>query len=260
MSYLKKHEKYLDHFVRNRFLTVFVNFDIAVLIYLIMDFIIGDRYPVSRILLSFLGWESIGNSNWYIFVILVMYLIFFASFALFKNRPSTFNSLLTLLVLSLAFVLTMQYAKGNQVWWYVTTLCFTAGVFFAYISDDFKKLMNSKPRFWICLLILIGAFAYMTFNRYDYSALYFNLYAVIFMLIVIMISMKIKFANPVFEWLGSHLFEIYIFMRIPMTIFSKYEIATNNHYLFSFLCLAVTLAIAEVMHLFYELINKKIRY
>ena len=72
-SYKKNGRDYLDDIPRRRILPTLVNFDVAVLAFVIADLCVGIDYPMSKTFLAFTGWESIGNSNWYIFVILCCY-------------------------------------------------------------------------------------------------------------------------------------------------------------------------------------------
>ena len=73
-SYRKKGIEYVNGIPKRRILTTLLNFDVAVCVFLLVDFILNISYPISRVLLSFTGWLSVGNSNWYIFVILLCYL------------------------------------------------------------------------------------------------------------------------------------------------------------------------------------------
>ena len=73
-SYRKKGIDYVNGIPKRRILTTLLNFDVAVCVFLLVDFILNISYPISRVLLSFTGWLSVGNSNWYIFVILLCYL------------------------------------------------------------------------------------------------------------------------------------------------------------------------------------------
>lgn len=69
----KKKEKYFDSFPRKRILKTLIHFDIAVFLYLLVNIFTGTNYPLSSYLTCWIGWESIGNSNWFIFVILSLY-------------------------------------------------------------------------------------------------------------------------------------------------------------------------------------------
>ncbi|MBQ4051316.1 MAG: hypothetical protein IJD13_06765, partial [Oscillospiraceae bacterium] len=73
-SYCKKGESYVRSFPKKRFLTVLLHFDITVLLYLLMNLIFGRQYTLGRYLLALTGWYSVGNSSWFIFVTLLLYI------------------------------------------------------------------------------------------------------------------------------------------------------------------------------------------
>ena len=74
---------YIKKMPVHRILKTLVNFDAAVCVYLIMQFFRGNSYSVKKILFSLIGWESIGNSNWYIFVMLLLYIAAWLTFYVF---------------------------------------------------------------------------------------------------------------------------------------------------------------------------------
>ena len=72
-SYKKKGAYYVTSMPKKRILTTLLNFDVAVLFYIALNVLLGKSMTVSQVFLSFIAWDSVGNSNWYIFVILVCY-------------------------------------------------------------------------------------------------------------------------------------------------------------------------------------------
>lgn len=73
-SFKRKGEIYLWNIPKRRVLPTLINFDVAVLLFAIVNLCLGIDYPIIVSILSFTGWKSIGNSNWYIFVIISCYL------------------------------------------------------------------------------------------------------------------------------------------------------------------------------------------
>lgn len=79
-SYIAKGNKYIQTMPYRRILNVLFNFDLAVILFLITNIILGKTHSFGRNVLAFIGYESIGNSNWYIFATLVAYVIFILHF------------------------------------------------------------------------------------------------------------------------------------------------------------------------------------
>ena len=80
-SIAKKGSVYVNSIPEKRFLATLLNFDVAVGVFLLLSIIICKDLNMINTLLAFTGWTSLGNSNWYIFVILVCYLITWIAFS-----------------------------------------------------------------------------------------------------------------------------------------------------------------------------------
>jgi len=73
MESFKIKENYVNQLPKNRIFKTLFNFDFAVLIYMLLYvFFQHKEIGLKKVLLSFIGWESFGNSNWYIFSIFVL--------------------------------------------------------------------------------------------------------------------------------------------------------------------------------------------
>lgn len=68
---------YIKTIPKRRILTTLLNFDIAVLAFIAVDLLLGRALTWQQCLLSFVCWDSVGNSNWYIFAILLCYAVTF---------------------------------------------------------------------------------------------------------------------------------------------------------------------------------------
>lgn len=80
MQYKAKGTDYLRNFHKRRILTTLVNFDVAVLLFVVVGLLLGKSYSLKQVALSFVCWDSVGNSNWYIFAIILCYAAFWLSF------------------------------------------------------------------------------------------------------------------------------------------------------------------------------------
>lgn len=87
-SIKNKGEAYVNSMPRHRILNTLVNFDIAVLLYILVDLVMGCDISLSQSLLSLTGWESVGNSNWYIFCILICYALVYLTARIVRGKLS----------------------------------------------------------------------------------------------------------------------------------------------------------------------------
>ncbi len=58
-------------------LPAYITFAVSLVIYLMVNIIFSIKYDIKTYLLSLFAIESIGNSNWYIFTIMCMYITTF---------------------------------------------------------------------------------------------------------------------------------------------------------------------------------------
>ena len=75
-----KGSNYIKNFPKRRFLSTWIKFAILICLFLMFDIMMGHKFDLFTIILSFIGWTSIGNSNWFIFVTFVLYILVYISF------------------------------------------------------------------------------------------------------------------------------------------------------------------------------------
>lgn len=168
-SIKQKGNGYLKSFPKKRILGTLLNFDVAVICFLVMDTILGLHYPTSQICLSIIAWESIGNSAWYIFVILLCYLFTFLCF--YKSRDYK-KSCWVLLISLFSSMIVLSYIK--EIHWYCTILCFPLGVIFSLYKDYIEKML--KKQYALIFLSLGVSFILLHYGPIpDFRGVSFNL-------------------------------------------------------------------------------------
>lgn len=83
-----KGKSYVKSIMKKRFPRIWFELIAAVFCFLIVNLFLGKTFPLKQILLSFVGWESVGNSNWYIMVMLILYIFTYLVFVFFKSMMS----------------------------------------------------------------------------------------------------------------------------------------------------------------------------
>ncbi len=240
-SIKRKGTSYVKSFPKNRVLKTLLHFDIAILIYFIMSLFLGSGYSPSKVLLSFIGWESIGNSNWYIFAVIILYLLTWLGFTLVKKDKIYAAVLVTGLVF--AYVCIISRVKEN--WWFDTAPCFAAGLWYSFLKEKFERLLTRNNIVWL-------AIAGMSLVCWYWCCKYRSVppmrmvEALLFALFTVTVSLKITFNNKVLIWLGKHTFEIYVLMRIPMKLLSMWGLKDYNLYIYFFASLAATIVLSVI--------------
>ena len=242
-SFKKKGEKYFESYPKKRILVTFLNFDIAVCFFGLVDLLLDIPISISDFVFSLFAWSSVGNSNWYIFVILCCYIITYASYYISSKRFHIKNILFAIILL----MIVLSIFKEEH--WYNTILCFPVGMYYSMYKN---KIEEFTRKYYFIVVSLLFIFFSITFiyNYYEVAQLWgisYNLESIIFALLVVSITMKIKIDNVALVWLGENLFSLYIYQRLPMIFINSVVGADwicEHAYFYVIICLVITLAIS----------------
>lgn len=237
-SIRKKGEVYVVHIPINRVLMTLLKFDCAIFLYFALGLALKEKYTFNQVILSLIGWESLGNSNWYIFIILFLYLLTYVVFNFLKR--SNYEKAIVMVLIEIFVILCTAYFNIRPSYWYDTMLCYNLGMLYSLYKDKIEAKINCKNIVWF-LTFFICVFLELLMFKYRSNIFVAILFNLVFCLTVILITMKIKFGNRVLVWLGKHLFEIYILQRIPMIVFKHFGLQNISIYLYFVCCFAVTL-------------------
>ena len=252
-SIMKKRFGYIKTLPVKRFLFTLLNFDIAVFLFWIMNQILGIEFDWKTILLSLTGWVGIGNSNWYMFAIFVLYILLFISFFMLrwlKKDWALYLGLVFFTILSIAFVY-WEIRVGQPKWCYDTVILFALGSWFALLQDKINAVWLKNDYLYLTGCAIMGVLYWWSFvNNGKGGIELYSVWAVIFTLTVVVVTMKIKVNSVLLEWFGKHVFSIYILQRIPMTVLSRSGFTAGHPYTFIVLTLLCTMALAVIFDYF----------
>lgn len=85
-SFKKRGGEYVSIMPKKRILTTLLNFDVAVLCFVVLNLLLGKTMHLKQVVLSFIAWDSVGNSNWYIFCILTCYLLAYLALKFYNSN------------------------------------------------------------------------------------------------------------------------------------------------------------------------------
>ena len=250
VQYQKQSEKYLKHFFYKRIVKTELHFALGVLIFFLLNIVLGTQKSLYETALSFIGWTTIGNSNWYIFDILLLY---FATYTTFKVAKKRLHIITGIWIASFLAWIFLYITKGKDQWWYDTLLTYPLGFTFAFLKPELDKKINDNKHWLISMAGVMVCFIVLYVLRYPIPQ---TLCSLLFAALVILLTKRLLLGNAVLYWLGTRLFEIYLFQRIPMIILSHYGI--NRPLIFIGISIIVTFIIAEGMHRLYGIIDNKL--
>lgn len=234
----------------HRILATLLNFDVAVIFFAIVSLLLSIPFTGKQFLLSFIAWDSLGNSNWYIFCILICYIISFVTLKFTKsNRESVIITFIFLIVTSLL----LSFFK--KPYWYNTVWAYGAGYAFSIYKTKIEGTIQSN--YLLSLLFSIILFVVLFNLNIEYRGIKYNLLSISFALMIVIATMKVSFSNKVLIWIGINLFPMYIYQRIPMIYLSNQygDFCCDNPVLFILFSTLMTIIISH----FYKYWQIKIR-
>ncbi len=256
-SISRKGMSYVHSIPKKRFLHVLAEFDIAIVIFTIVRIILktpfnnGKMFDIKQFLLSLVGWDSVGNSNWYIFSILVAYAATFIVFEIFRGKK--YLSVIGVTVLLSAFIISFRLLNIKEPYWYNTVICYAGGMWFSLLRPAVEKILM-KNAVWIPVFILSTVLCLYSFKFAHVNFVLYEISMCLFVWAIVVFTMKVSICNKPLVWLGKNLFPMYIFQRLPMIVFRYLGLSEFNIYLYFAVCFAVTLGIAWLFSKFSKLL------
>lgn len=248
-SILKKGYGYIKGIPFKRFLIVLLNFDIAIGLYLLVWFFLGKTYDIKTILFSLVGWESVGNSNWYMFAIFGLYILMYLSFLLLRwceKKGAIYVGTLLFTVLTMLFVW-WEIRMGLPNWYYNTMILMPVGCWYALLQKPIEKIvMKNDYTYALIGVCLFVGYWFSYDKRWSGGIEKYTVWAIFFVAVVVFLTMKVSFRSKVLSWFGEHVFSIYILQRIPMILLSRSGLAAQNRYGFILGVLVITMFLALV--------------
>lgn len=250
MEAIKSRGKAYVRRIVSKFWQLLLKFDIAVVLYIAVNSVLGVHYPAGQTLLAFTTWTAVGNSNWYITAILILYAIMFISFMIGftldpGNRGRTIG--LTLMFLLTILAVWFQIVTGRPDYCYNTMLLLPVGCLYSeYHTQIEKAVMRSETAYLFTLAAAAGIYIFTFFHRESYGITGYTLWGIAFISLVLLITMKVSIYNRILEWTGSHIFGIYILQRLPMIVLDHYGMIEDHKYISLIEVMVITFIIAAL--------------
>ncbi len=242
-SISKKGHSYVRDIPFKRFFRLFYHMVIAVLLYVILNWFLGNAFDLKKTLLAFTGWTSIGNSNWYILAVFAVYIMTFVAFFVFrKNR---YIAATTVTLLSIGYIYLLMKA-GKESWYYNTIILYSVGMWYSLLKKHIDAVVMKNDVIYMCIgAVAVSVYYYVFLNR-GKNVVWYSAWGILFMTLVLMLTMKLGIGNRILSWFGSHVFSIYILQRIPMAVLSSMGLNSSHKYAFVVISFFITAALAMV--------------
>ena len=152
MESIKKKENYIESIPKNRILMVLIQFDVAIMLFALLKLILGEKFTITKLLLSFVGWESLGNSNWYIFAILSLYTFTYIGFKIFDKKYNL--AAVSVVGITILYIFVLVLFSNKSTIFYDTVLCYSLGMFWSLYQEKIHKIVNKNVIVYLALTLI----------------------------------------------------------------------------------------------------------
>lgn len=242
MESIKNKEHYMDDFITQRIIKLFVHFDIAVTMFLIVNWMLGKHIGIKKYVMALTTWGGIGNSNWYVTCIICCYLFSFVCYRSMPDKKFNTGSLILLTSLCLNYMLLLS--KYRPYYCYDTILCYALGSAFSIYRERITAYLSDFKR-WC--LVFGGAMFFCLIAVKYYRVLLIRVgYELSFCLVIVLLMMHLELRNNLpsrfLKYIGINLFGLYILQRIPMMALKDIN-CIENKYIYVIVCFIITLVL-----------------
>ncbi len=259
MESIKNKPGYMKGFFKKRIVKIFIEYNIATLVYAVVRACMGQVFPWKHYLLSLIGLQTVANihanGNWFIFGILTLYLATMLLSHLltyvFWLKEKKYQVTLTVYVVAmniLMIYLLMRSSRSDH--WFNTLFAYSFGMIYSLCRESFEKAMRKTQWYLLTLIAVCGCMGVIVLFDLN-NIVFYSAMGCLFSLLLVLISMHIRIQNSVLIWLGKLSFSNYIIHRGVMLAFQSIffggeKVPRQYQIPYVALCLTVTLVLSQL--------------
>lgn len=213
----KDRRNYTKKLVIVKFPKLLLRFDFCVLLYAITQLCLGNTVSIKDFILSLFKISNMGNSNWYISYILLLYLITWLAFSVFKDDK---KSIIFITVSMLLYVILFWsfYRRGSH--YYFTSFVYPLGMLWSMKRKKIEQIISSRFVFIFLGCFIFYCSAWICNAKFlPPENMFYNIVSTLFTIVLVLITYKIQLNNKILSILGNNVFEVYIIQHLPMIVF-----------------------------------------
>ena len=207
---------------------LFIKSQIIILIYLAENiFILKNRITLKRYILSIIFKTGLGNSFWFAFTIIIFYIYCYLSFNFCKNFYLGLIIINFICLIHIYLVYNFYFQH-----WIIpvqTVLCFLFGFYYSLFHQYSDKVIMKNDIFYFAALS-ISIYFYYEFTH-PFTIIIRSIRNLLFTVIVLLISMKVRLKNNFLYFLNSHSYSIYLLQRLIMIIVHKKKLLIKYNFI-----------------------------
>ena len=231
MKTKNKYAKYLP----KKALVIFIEVVISIMLYLIRNSFINiyDKdLTFKKLFLSIILKASLGNSYWFSYTIILYYLYASLSFIFIKDKKYYFIGAISLIILViLHFFFTYFLYQYKLLYFVDNILPFIIGIVYTFIrkyTDRFFMFIDFIYYGFLSSFIIL---LYLLYAHAGNSVLINNLTNGTFVIVILLITMKVRFENDFLKFLNEHSYSMYLLQNLVFQIFRKKNLFKDHEFI-----------------------------
>lgn len=233
ISYRDKKEQYISEFGRNRLLSFYCICLFWIVLYIVFDFLRGIQITFKNVFQSVTFGNTVVINGWYLQTIFVLYILFFVC----ARMSKTLRGLNISVFIGLLFYICLCLVMNLSTTWYESVFSFGLGILIG------TKGWRGQQKNYVAQTIFIFISFAITLMLGNTTIIAIAgirvickmISAILFVLIVLLLSEKICIENVVTKYLGILSFEIYMIQGMVMSLFRGGYLHTVRCYIYNIL-------------------------
>lgn len=247
---------YQKTFLVKRVGSVLVPYGCVILLYWLVDCILGNPHTPLEVLRSLYNGYPIVTDSWYILTIIVFYLFFYLLMRLFKERYAAIA--IGSCLWCVAWIVLTRTA-GYEVYWYNTAVCICFGII-AAIGE--ARLLNWLKKHYVvswiaALAVFFPCFGilYLKNPAFPIGLGLRYLCEAAFVAIVLLVTIKFGTKNRIWDFFAGISLEAYLCHRLFMNLLRSQYVYVENDTVWALAVIGSTAAAAFVLHKLFGKLN-----
>ena len=248
-TFKERGKEYARKIPLQQILRHYLSYFIAWILFAITALALKSPYSISDYLWSAVGLARIGNENWYVFVMIFMYLFSYIALRIADKKTAVIINI----ILAVFFLFLLIKFEVPD-WCWNTSFAYLFGVLYAYFKERIERVaFKNRINRWLLLfisfgLLLISLYLVNLIPFGDFQAFMFSLPTLFFCLMIVFFTMIFKMNNRILNFLGKNSFWIYLLYLLPFIWLRNVNFIYSNKYLLIITALVLTILLAFVFN------------
>ena len=260
-TYITEGKEYARRIPLQQILRHFLSYFIAWIFFAVTALATEAPFSIQQYILSGFTLSTIGNTSWFVFVMLFLYFFAFVSFRIADHKTAVIINIL----LALMFIFILR-GLGFESYYWNTLFAYVFGIIYCYMQErvETKILKNRVGRVLFMLVGIAGlVVSFIVVKEIPYSDFRDAMYVFpVFFFCVTLIGFTsiFRIKSKILHFLGANAFWIYLLHYLPLIWLKNVTFIYNNKYLYFGFGIAITVLLAfalnKVFNFFWNIFAK----